>query len=206
MVRPETKVAASAKDLSELEKALHLALNKHDRHGGRSFHDDDQRLDNNNHGLINTIVNHNNKLKVIENKFNLMVNNFANGSHLKEVAEKHQELEKHIYGTPRPHKSWREFVLLTMLMGIIVGVGYIASRICIGPWLITRMKKHILGSNKEQLSERVFQSRSETNEDRTLQELRVVVEKQTQENARLAWLLEEKIARSQAASHIPARN
>jgi hypothetical protein len=193
-----TAAGSSAKDLSELEKALHLALNKHDRHGGRFHHDDDQRFDSNNHGLINTIVNHNNKLKIIENKFNLMVDNFANASQLKEVAEKHQDLEKHIFGTPRPHKSWREAVLLTMLSILIVLGGYSAGRICIGPWLIARMRKHVLGSTKEFTDVGARQSRRNKNEDRTLLELKVVCEKQMQENARLAGILEQKIAQQSA--------
>ena len=78
----------TTKDLSELVKTLHLALNKHDRNGGKYHRDDDQRLDNNNHDLVNTIVNHNNKLKTIENKFNVMVNNLVNASQLQDLVEK----------------------------------------------------------------------------------------------------------------------
>lgn len=75
-----------------------------------------------NMGLINTIVNHNNQLKSIDNKFNFVINNFANSSHVKEIIERTNELEKHIVGAPRPHRSWREFVLVSVGLGILVGV------------------------------------------------------------------------------------
>ena len=82
-----------------------LALDKHDRHGGKYQHGDDQRHDNNNkYGFINTIVDQNNRFKLTESKFDRMMNNQANANQLQEMVEKHNE------GTPRPHKSWREFV------------------------------------------------------------------------------------------------
>ncbi len=64
------------------------------------MHRDDDHLQNDkkNQGLINTIVNHNNKIKSIENKFNFIINNYANSSHVKEIIEREKEIEKHVMG------------------------------------------------------------------------------------------------------------
>jgi hypothetical protein len=67
--------------------------------------DDHLQSKNQNRGLINAIINHNNKIKDIENKFNLIVNNFANTSHIREVIDKTKELEKYVFDGPRPHQS-----------------------------------------------------------------------------------------------------
>lgn len=108
--------ASLSKQISEFESALHLALNKQRPH---EEDEDKQRNENKNQGLINTIVNHNNQLKVFENKFNLVVNNLANSSHVKEVHERTKELEKHLFGAPQPHKSWRELLLLAITLGAL---------------------------------------------------------------------------------------
>jgi hypothetical protein len=110
---------SSSTKIAEFENALHVALNKQ-----RLVEEDNQRNENRNQGLINTIVNHNNKLKMFENKFNLVVNNFANSSHVKEVHERTNELERLVLGAPQPHKSWRELtllaiVILVLLLGLI---------------------------------------------------------------------------------------
>lgn len=104
-----------SKQISEFENALHEALNRQ-----RSNEEDNQRNENRNQGLINTIVNHNNKLKVFENRFNMVVNNFANTSHVKEVHERTKELEKHVFCAPQPHKSWREFMLLMIAVSALL--------------------------------------------------------------------------------------
>jgi hypothetical protein len=61
--------------------------------------------ENTNQGLINTIINHNNKSKNVEHKVNFIVNNYANSSHVKEIVDKTRDLENHALGTPRPHTS-----------------------------------------------------------------------------------------------------
>jgi hypothetical protein len=60
---------------------------------------------NKNNGLISTLVNHKEKLKLVDNKINYIVNNFANSSHVKEIVEKTKEIEKHVFGAPLPHSS-----------------------------------------------------------------------------------------------------
>jgi hypothetical protein len=59
----------------------------------------------------------------LERALHLPLSNFANTSQLKEVANKEQEMEKHICGTLRPYKSWREFVVLSMLIAKIIYFG-----------------------------------------------------------------------------------
>ena len=99
---------SSLKKLSEFENALHEALDKQ-----RSNEEDNQLNENRNQGLINTILNHNNKLKMFENKFNLVVNNFANSSHVKEVHERTNELERLIIGAPQPKGKSADFCTLS---------------------------------------------------------------------------------------------
>jgi hypothetical protein len=83
--------APLSKQISEFGNALHVALNRQRSH---EEEEDKQRNENKNQGLITTIVNHNNKLKMFENKFNLVVNNFANSSHIKEVHERTKEFRE----------------------------------------------------------------------------------------------------------------
>ncbi|CAF2092309.1 unnamed protein product [Rotaria magnacalcarata] len=78
------------------------------------------KIQNKNQGLIDTLVNHNNQLKQIENKFEFITNNFANSSHVKEIVEKTKEIGNHAYGSPRPHKSWRELLLLLIAGSAVV--------------------------------------------------------------------------------------
>ncbi len=51
-----------------------------------------------------------------------VINNFANSNHVKEMIERTKELESHIFGPPRPHSSWREFLLMTVIVGVLVGI------------------------------------------------------------------------------------
>ena len=82
--------------------------------------------------MINTIVNHNNKIKNIEN-------NFANCSHVREVFEKTKNLRNHVFGPPRPHNWWRELVLT-----VIVISGAIRTMITLGnKYLVPRAIKCI---------------------------------------------------------------
>ena len=107
-------------ELPNLDRALRLAL-KAQLNRERSNTRDQEHLhnENKNRGLINTIVNHSKKTKTIEKKFNLIINNFANSTHVKEVVNKMKEIEKHVFGTPRPHSSWREFLLVAIVVGVI---------------------------------------------------------------------------------------
>jgi hypothetical protein len=47
--------------------------------------DDHLQSKNQNRGLINAIINHNNKIKDIENKFNLIVNNYEHDKRIDEL-------------------------------------------------------------------------------------------------------------------------
>jgi hypothetical protein len=98
---------------------------------------EDQLLnDNKNQGLINTIINHNNKIRNIENTFNIINNNYANSSHAKEIVEKTKELENHVFGALRPHSSWREFLLMTIIIGVILGILVKVGKKYGGAWLL----------------------------------------------------------------------
>jgi hypothetical protein len=108
--------------LAGLDRALQEALESQKGQETRNSEKEDlMRNENKNQGLVNTIVNHNNKLKVVENKINFIINNYANSSHVKEVMEKTKEVEKHVFGAPQPHSSWREFVLLLICILLILG-------------------------------------------------------------------------------------
>jgi hypothetical protein len=48
------------------------------------------------------------------------VNNFANSSYVKEIIDKTKEIEKHAFGEPRPHSSWRELVLLLISIAALL--------------------------------------------------------------------------------------
>jgi DNA-binding FrmR family transcriptional regulator len=112
---------------------------------------------NKNNGLINTIVNHNEKLKVVENKINYIVNNFANSSHVKEVVEKAREIEKHIYGAPRPHASWRELVLvLVCLAAVLVALHQLVKKVVL-PYLLKYINEKTVDKGKviKSISEQV---------------------------------------------------
>lgn len=142
-------INSSPTHLSALDEALHRALSAQDKHNEVDNGKETQRNENKNQGLINTIINHNNKLKHIENKFNLMINNFANSSHVKEVVEKNTELEKLILGAPQPHKSWRELALLSILIGILLVLLYKCTQHFLGPWLLARLQRQLVAVNNE---------------------------------------------------------
>jgi hypothetical protein len=119
-------------------KALELQTRREDSKDAKS---DNIQNEQKNQGLINTIVNHNNQLKNIDNKFNFIINNFANSSHVKEIIDRTNELEKHIVGAPRPHRSWREFLLFAVVLGaLVVGVVSFGKKYCI-PRIITYINK-----------------------------------------------------------------
>jgi hypothetical protein len=61
-------------------------------------------------------------LKHIENKYNLIVNNYPNSSHVREVVEKTKELEKLVTRAPQPHRSWRKLVLVLICVGAVLFV------------------------------------------------------------------------------------
>ncbi len=98
--------------------------------------DDHLQSKNQNKGLINTIVNHNNKIEDIENKFNLIVNNFANTSHIREVIDKTKELEKNVFDGPRLHQSWREFILIVIIIGVSLIISIKLEKKYLCPWLV----------------------------------------------------------------------
>jgi hypothetical protein len=134
-------------ELSELDRALQMAMDVKKTREGSSAHDNDDSIhnENKNQGLINTIVNHNNKIKNIEHKFNLIINNYANSSHVKEVVEKTKEIEKHVFGAPRPHSSWREFLLVAIMFGMVVCVLIKVVKKYGGSWVVKVMSKKVEG-------------------------------------------------------------
>jgi galactitol-specific phosphotransferase system IIB component len=97
-----------------LEQALTDVLKKQQyqhQHGDTSMEKKDHlQNENKNQGLINTIVNHNNKLKNIDNKYNFIVNNYANSSHVKEVIEKQKNWKTtclvHLHSIVRGRSSY----------------------------------------------------------------------------------------------------
>ena len=83
----QTKAVHTNKQVMDWETELHKALSMRQRHEEDSREEYNlQKAGSKNYGLINTIVNHNNQLK----KINLIVNNYPNASHVKEVIEKNE--------------------------------------------------------------------------------------------------------------------
>jgi hypothetical protein len=120
---------------SDLDRAFEAALEVQRYRDVVGAGNDEQLNENKNQGLINTIVNHNKKIKYFDNKINFIVNNFANATHVKEFVEKTKELEQHISGGPRPHRSWREYLLMSI---VIIAIIYILMKMAtkyLAPWL-----------------------------------------------------------------------
>lgn len=141
----------AAEHLSALDDAFRQALTLRDQHKESRNENDSQMNENKNQGLINTIINHNNKLKHIENKFNLMINNFANSSHVKEIVEKNSELESFIYGPPQPHRSWRELLLIVVVPSLFLLLLFKLVQKYVGPRLILHLGKQLSKDNKERM-------------------------------------------------------
>jgi hypothetical protein len=52
----------------------------------------------------------------------MIINNFANASHVKEVMDKTNVLEQRVLGAPKPHRSWRDLVLVVILSSLSLGL------------------------------------------------------------------------------------
>jgi len=139
--------------------------------------DDQLMSENKNQGLINTIVNYNQKIQNIENKMNVIVNNFANFSHVKKIVEKTKELEKHIFGTPRPHSSWRELLLVLGIIGILIFLG----KKIIGPGLIKYVQKRAADNTEKVATVSEYVSYSGHSNTLSTDKLKVILEQQLDE-------------------------
>jgi hypothetical protein len=120
---------------SDLDRAFDAALAAQRFRDVVGTGDDEQLNENKNQGFLNTIVNHNKKIKYFDNKINFIVNNFANASHVRELVEKTKEIEQHIFGGPRPHRSWREFLLMSIVMIAIIFILMKIGKKYLAPWL-----------------------------------------------------------------------
>lgn len=127
----------SAANHSHLDRKLIAAFAAQEKEKDKEK--EEQGNQNKNQGLINTIVNHNNQLKHIVNKFNYIVNNYANTSHVKEISDKTKYIEKLVTGPPQPHNSWRELLLLVLAGGALV---IILNKIC-KKVVLPRLRKFI---------------------------------------------------------------
>ncbi|CAF3349325.1 unnamed protein product [Rotaria socialis] len=168
---------------THLDKALHTALEAQQQSDSQSTGKEDQQQTNNkNQGLINTLVNHNNKIKNIENIYNFIVNNYANSSHVKEYIEKTKEIENHVFGAPRPHRSWREFLLSFISCCAIGGLLWKLWRKFVKP----RFEKCVREINNGKqtsipsISEHIFTGKG--SDQTAMEELKLYLEKQLIEN------------------------
>jgi hypothetical protein len=82
---------------SDLDRAFEAALEAQRYRDVVGGGNDEQLNDNKNQGLINTIVNHNKKIKYFDNKINFIVNNFANATHVKEFGEDERARAAHFW-------------------------------------------------------------------------------------------------------------
>lgn len=126
-----------ASDWSHIDRELLAALELQKVKDGHVNESDGPVVsENRNQGLINTIVNHNNKMKQIDNRLNVVINNYANSSHIKEIIEKTKEVERHVFGPPQPHRSWRELVLLIIVVVAVIFCLIKVVKKYLAPWLI----------------------------------------------------------------------
>ena len=149
----------SSRSYSELGRAIQRMLDaQREQEVNIAAGDDHSHTEEKNQGLINTIINHNNKIKHIENKYNFLVNNFANSSHVKEMVEKTKVLEHHVLGGPRPLRSWRDIVLVAVIGTIISAVLFVGWKRLVGPWLIKYVwkKSHVNTRSVQTVSEHVL--------------------------------------------------
>ena len=172
------------KQVSDFELALQKALESRVPGEGRKHEETQSNINKNqNQGLINTIVNHDQKLKVIENNFNTIVNNFANSSHVQEVIKNNKILEKHVLGTPQPHKSWRDFVILTAVIGIVLLGIYKLCRMVWWPCLVSGIQR--IAFSKSSGSPSMVNGQRGKQRTDTLLELKVMIDEQRQENLQM---------------------
>ena len=165
-------INGSALNLSALDDEFHHVLRSVGQNKENRNENNSQRNENKNQGLINTIINHNSKLEHIENKFNLMVNNFANSSHIKEIVGKTSELEKLIYGPPQPHR-----ILLKLAQ----------KYAC--PWLITHLRRQFNQKNTKQFKINEQQTRRNHDAVVTISDLLASLEGKIDEQRREMQLI-----------------
>ena len=178
----------------ELDRALQSALETHG-HNEKIKSENSDHIDNENknQGLINTIINHNKKIKNIENKYNYVINNFANSSHVKEIVHKTKELERHVFGPPRPHSSWREFLLLASIVGASVVLLIKLGKKYVGPWLVKYIQKKTSNNIRKipSISERVQQTAY--NKTGEAEEIKIMFHHLDEQNEKLKEMKQELI-------------
>ena len=74
------------------------------------------------------------------------MNNYDNSSHIKEVVEKTKEIEKHVFGAPSPHRSWRDFILVIIILGAICGILIKLTMKFVVPRLVRHISKKTVDS------------------------------------------------------------
>jgi hypothetical protein len=79
-------------------------------------------------------------------------------------------------GSPQPHKSWREFTLLTVLIGLTLFVIYNVVRMYLGSWFISLVQRKAFGGPSNVSVSNQQQAKRVENEDRTLMERKIMVE------------------------------
>ena len=145
IVIKSSTIQITPKEILKLDRSLRVALKaQHNRERANTHDQERLQNENKNQGLINTIINHNKKIKNIENKFNFVTNNFANSTHVKEVVKKVKEIEKHVFGMPRPHSSWREFLLIAIVVGVIGFLLIRAGKKYMAPKLVKYISKNMI--------------------------------------------------------------
>ncbi len=172
MVNQQDELGAEAQAVVNMQQSRQTSNNENE----------DNTMNKNN-GLINTIANHNEKPKVVENNINYIVNNFANSSHVKEIIDKTKEIERHVFGSPRPHSSWREFVLLSICLVAILCVLYKLGEKVVAPRLFGYLSKKTFDTQKgiRSVSEQVDRNQDNSNYEE-------IENKLVDLNSRLAYL------------------
>ena len=145
-----------------------------------------------NQGLINTTVQHNDKIKNIENKVNLIVNNFANSSHVREAVEKPNRMEKHVYGAPVPHRSWRNLLLLVLRIGTLLVITIRLLRKHGAKWLVSALSGKIQVQNATK-GDQVFVINQEDKDE--MREWQMSIEEQLKTQNRMMQKLANSLTR-----------
>ena len=84
---------------------------------------------------------------MIENKFSFLVNNFPSSSEVGSVIDKTNQLEEHVLGTPKSHRSWTEFLLVSIDLSVALDIVIkVVKNYCI-PWLFSYIRKKTLDAS-----------------------------------------------------------
>ena len=133
----------------------------------------------------------------------MVVNNFANTSHVKEVHERTKELEKHVFGAPQPHKSWREFTLLAIAVSaLLFGCLRLVKRYAVPRWINWLNAR--IAKNPERLPTISKYVSGKKTGDESNQELKEAIERLVAEHKQQLEIIMQRVNSGNSPGRVPA--